>query len=120
MKHSILLASLLAAAALTGTAQAQDKPLPPGVHGPAKFAPGGMPPGMPPLKPITRDEALKRAAEQFDAADTNKDGTLTPEEMRAAWEKRQAERPRRPQAEGGAPQAPDTAGGPPMGGMPKR
>lgn len=33
---------------------------------------------------ITRDEALADAAKRFDAADTNHDGKVTPEEMRAA------------------------------------
>jgi Ca2+-binding EF-hand superfamily protein len=30
-----------------------------------------------------------RLLERFDAIDTNKDGKITPEEMRAAWERRQ-------------------------------
>ena len=33
---------------------------------------------------VSRSEALAAAAARFDAADTNKDGFLTPEEMRAA------------------------------------
>lgn len=35
-------------------------------------------------KPLTRADALAMAAKRFDAADANKDGVLTPEEMRAA------------------------------------
>lgn len=40
---------------------------------------------------LSRAEALAAAAARFDAADANKDGFLTPEEMKAA---RQAHRPR--------------------------
>lgn len=40
---------------------------------------------------VSLAEALTRPLERFDAADTNKDGTLTPEERKAAHEKRRAE-----------------------------
>lgn len=36
---------------------------------------------------ITRAEAMDHAAKRFDAADANKDGVLTPDEMRAAFER---------------------------------
>jgi hypothetical protein len=36
---------------------------------------------------ITRAEALDHAAKRFDAADANKDGVLSPDEMRAAFER---------------------------------
>lgn len=51
--------------------------------------------------PILREQALKRAAEQFDVMDTNRDGKLTHEEVQAFREKmmqqfnaRQAQGPR--------------------------
>jgi hypothetical protein len=37
---------------------------------------------------ITRAQALERAAKRFDRADTNKDGVLSVEERRAAFEHR--------------------------------
>jgi Ca2+-binding EF-hand superfamily protein len=62
------IAALAALAAITGTmAQAQE--------GPEK---------MP--KEITRGEALTMAAERFDRADTNGDGILTQDEIRASME----------------------------------
>lgn len=36
--------------------------------------------------PLTRAEALAKAGERFDAMDTDKDGVLSPQEMRAARE----------------------------------
>lgn len=36
---------------------------------------------------VTLAEATGKALERFDAADTNKDGTVTPEERRAGWQK---------------------------------
>lgn len=42
--------------------------------------------------PLTRAEALARAAERFDAADKNKDGTLSSDELRALHKDRAAER----------------------------
>ena len=84
MKTTPLLHAALAAAISLGafaTAQAQGAPdggPPP--HG-ERHAP----------QPLTRADALKRAGEMFDAADTNHDGVVTPEEMRAAHEKRAEE-----------------------------
>ena len=115
MKHSKkLFAAILMAATVTG-AMAQPAPAPtakpaPGAHigGPAGAPPGlkvtpGGPPGGPGMhgprdfKPVTRAEAIKRATDQFDRMDRNKDGTVTGDEieamqkeMRAKFEAQQA------------------------------
>lgn len=56
---------------------------------------------------VTRADAEKRAGERFAALDTNKDGTLTPEERRAGFGGGFG---------GGAGGPPPGAGGPPPGG----
>lgn len=46
----------------------------------AAFAQASAPASSPEVKGVTRAEVLARAAERFDAADTNKDGVLSREE----------------------------------------
>lgn len=93
---SLVLASILA----ISTAAFAQAPMPaekaaPG--GPAASRPAPPPhgPGGPrgphdEGKSWTRAEALAKASEHFDRADTNKDGVVTPEERKAAHEKMRA------------------------------
>ena len=69
MKRTEKIAALAAFIALTGAAAYAEE-------GPRKGP-----------KEITRVEALQKAGERFDRADTNADGILTAEEMRAGMEK---------------------------------
>lgn len=57
---------------------------------------------------VTRDEALAQADQRFDRMDANKDGKLSPDEMRPT--------PPPPPADGSAPPPPPPAGGPAMAG----
>lgn len=57
----------------------------------AERAPHGPAAGQterPDFAPVTRGQALGRAAERFDAADVDKDGVLSRDEMRAARQAR--------------------------------
>lgn len=69
---AVLVLSASSAMALT------PPPPPPGGAGPGPQAEHHMH-----KKSVTREEVLARAAKRFDQADTNKDGVLTRDEMRA-------------------------------------
>lgn len=81
MKHTTKILLGLAAAFTVSASMAQSMP------------PGGLQDHNPgperlTLHPITRAQALERAAKRFDRADINKDGVLSVEEQRAAFEQR--------------------------------
>lgn len=72
------------------------------------------------FKPVTRAEAIKRATDQFDRMDRNKDGTVTGDEieamqkeMRAKFEAQQA-KAGAPGAPGAKPAGPDLKPGKPV------
>jgi hypothetical protein len=91
IKTTLALVAILSASTAFAQAPATHRPAPPN-----QAQPNG------PQKGMTRAEVLARAAERFDATDTNKDGVLTPDEMRAAREQSPNFRngPRGPQAGG--------------------
>lgn len=106
MKHiPKILLGLAAAVSFTG-AMAQEAPQGDGRRGPAAHGERPAP------RAITRAQAIEMATKRFDAADTNKDGVLTPDEMHAAFERGRAEHkgPPRDGAQG------DHKGPPPPGG----
>lgn len=87
--NRILLAAMLAGTAFTTAAIAQTLP-PPDAAGVE-----------------TRDQAMARADERFDQLDANRDGKLTPDELRPMAP---------PPADGAVPPSPPPAGGPDMAG----
>jgi hypothetical protein len=89
LNYKSKLAITVAALALSFAASAQTKPVEPGAGAKPGIAPAVKPAegpgprmgGIP--EKITRAEAIQRATEQFDMVDTNKDGTVTKEEIQA-------------------------------------
>lgn len=89
MKKTLIALAVLTMANLTfaappaaGTKDLGGRTPPAGVEAPPEHGPGrGFPEKM------TREEALKRAAEQFDMVDQNKDGVVTREELHQFKEK---------------------------------